>query len=160
MNAIEAAVKIIKTEEGYRGNVYHCSEGYPTVGYGIRVGSQDQPLEHFKDFPHISKRLAEEWLRSHLEDVLKGMESKLNLGYIFELDPVRQAVVASMVYQLGIEGFLKFKKTIKLLEKASYSAAAVEMLDSLWARQTPARAQRHSHMLATNELLDYYGYIR
>ena len=34
----------------------------------------------------------------------------------------------------------KFKKTIYLLETEQYEEASIEMLDSLWAKQTPNRA--------------------
>ena len=49
-----------------------------------------------------------------------------------------------MCYQLGVNGFSKFKKTIYLLETEQYEEASIEMLDSLWAKQTPNRAQELS----------------
>ena len=52
-----------------------------------------------------------------------------------------------MCYQLGLSGFSKFKKTIYLLETEQYEDASVEMLDSLWAKQTPNRAKELSETL-------------
>ena len=52
-----------------------------------------------------------------------------------------------MCYQLGISGFSKFKKTIYLLETEQYEEASVEMLDSLWAKQTPRRAKELSEVI-------------
>ena len=49
-----------------------------------------------------------------------------------------------MCYQLGVSGFSKFKKTIYYLETEQYEEASVEMLDSLWAKQTPNRAKELS----------------
>ena len=50
-------------------------------------------------------------------------------------------------YQLGLTGFSKFKKTIYLLETEQYDEASIEMLDSLWAKQTPNRAKELSEKL-------------
>ena len=52
-----------------------------------------------------------------------------------------------MCYQLGISGFSKFKKTIYLIETEQYEDASIEMLDSLWAKQTPSRARELSEAL-------------
>ena len=52
-----------------------------------------------------------------------------------------------MCYQLGQSGFSKFKKTIYLLESEQYDEASIEMLDSLWAKQTPNRAKELSETL-------------
>ena len=46
-----------------------------------------------------------------------------------------------MCYQLGVTGFSKFKKTISYLKDGEWADCAYEMLDSLWARQTPQRAK-------------------
>jgi len=53
-------------------------------------------------------------------------------------------VVINMCYQLGINGFSKFKQTIYYLETEQYPEASEEMLDSLWYRQTPNRAKELS----------------
>ena len=60
-----------------------------------------------------------------------------------------QEVVIEMCYQLGINGFSKFKKTIYLFETNQYEEASVEMLDSLWAKQTPNRAKGLSQSVAS-----------
>jgi lysozyme len=52
-----------------------------------------------------------------------------------------------MCYQLGLSGFSKFKKTIYYLETQQYDEAADEMLDSLWAKQTPNRAKELSNII-------------
>ena len=59
-----------------------------------------------------------------------------------------QAVVFNMVYQMGAEGFLKFKKTINHLKNKRWEMASKEMLNSLWARQTPKRAKKMSEWIA------------
>ena len=47
-----------------------------------------------------------------------------------------------MCFQMGLAGFCKFKKDISNMQDKNWKVAADEMLDSLWAKQTPARANR------------------
>ena len=47
-----------------------------------------------------------------------------------------------MAYQLGVNGVLKFKKMIEALRSKDYKEASKQGLDSLWAKQTPQRANR------------------
>jgi lysozyme len=56
-----------------------------------------------------------------------------------------QDVVMEMCYQLGVTGVSKFKKTLTHLQNKRWEEASVEMLDSLWARQTPNRAKELSN---------------
>ena len=54
-----------------------------------------------------------------------------------------------LVYQLGIKGFSRFKKSIYLLETEQYEEAAEELLDSKWARSdSPNRAKELSDIVA------------
>lgn len=157
MNAVQMATRILEVEEGFSESVYIDTEGYPTVGYGIKVGYKGQPLSEYVAFPKISKELASQWLKDHLMHVSKDLVMSPDFAYFHTLHPVRQAVVMSMAYQLGLSGFRKFRKTNKYLQEKDYSAAAMEMMDSLWAEQTPLRAKRHSKMMETGELLEYYS---
>ena len=64
-----------------------------------------------------------------------------------EIDDKAKGVVVNMCYQIGLRGFSKFKKTIYYLETQQYEEAADEMLDSLWAKQTPNRANQLSDII-------------
>ena len=49
---------------------------------------------------------------------------------------------------MGAFGVSKFKGMLKALSEKDYKRASYEMLDSLWARQTPNRAKRMSERMA------------
>ena len=49
-----------------------------------------------------------------------------------------------MAYQIGVSGLYKFRKTLRYAREGKFDEMADEMLNSSWARQTPARAKRHS----------------
>jgi lysozyme len=58
-----------------------------------------------------------------------------------DLDPMRQGVLTEMVFQMGVNGVSKFKKFLIAANNHDWAAAAEEMLDSKWAKQTPERAK-------------------
>jgi len=52
------------------------------------------------------------------------------------------------VFQLGKTGVSKFKNMWKCLSELNYVGASYEMLDSLWAKQTPNRAKKLSGLMS------------
>ena len=124
----------IKLHEGFRPTVYQCTEGYDTIGYGFAV----------KDL-ELTKDIAEKILIQKVAE----LESKISKKFEWYHTAPQEAkeVVINMCYQLGLSGFSKFKKTIYLLETEQYEDASIEMLDSLWAKQTPIRAKELSEIV-------------
>ena len=51
---------------------------------------------------------------------------------------------------MGLNGVSKFKKMLKALEDQDFEKASIEMLDSLWAKQTPNRALKMSNKMKSN----------
>ena len=127
MNLIDS----IKQHEGYVGIVYKDSLGIDTIGYGFAI----KDLELDEDICEII-----------LERKLKDLQSRVDLKfnwYRYMPQEIKD-VVMEMCYQLGVTGFSKFKKTIAYLQNKQWNDASVEMLDSLWAKQTPNRAKEMS----------------
>ena len=120
--------------EGFRPTVYQCTQGYDTIGYGFAI----------KDL-ELTKDIAEKIL---IQKVAK-LESNISKKFEWYHTAPQEAkeVVINMCYQLGLSGFSKFKKTIYLLETEQYEEASVEMLNSLWAKQTPIRAKELSEIV-------------
>lgn len=65
------------------------------------------------------------------------------------LDPVRQAVVVNMGFNLGLSRLARFVRTLGSIERGEYARAADEMLESTWARQVGARARELSDQMKT-----------
>lgn len=74
-----------------------------------------------------------------------------NLAWWRSLDPVRQRVLMNMAFNMGAK-LLGFVDTLASVQNGEYSAAAAEMLDSTWARQVGARAQRLAQMMRTGAI--------
>ena len=125
----------IKKHEGYKSEVYQCTEGYDTIGYGFAI----------KDL-YLSKDVCDIILAEKLAKLQSNISRKFEW---FDDSPVIvKDAVTNMCYQLGLSGFSKFKKTIYYLETEQYEEASTECLDSLWAKQTPNRAKDISEQLA------------
>jgi lysozyme len=65
------------------------------------------------------------------------------------LSDARKAVVVNMVFQMGEEREAQFTTFIGLVNTLQFSAAADDMLTTLWAKETPERAQRLSDAMRT-----------
>ncbi len=144
----------IKRDEGFSERPYLDTEGYLTIGYGQKIGKQryDELPEWTEEFPSMPRTVARTWLVYNVDLLVDRCRDEL--VYFRKLGAARQYVLVSMAYQMGWTGLMKFKKTLSLVQKEEYALAAEEMLDSLWARQTPLRANMLSVMMLFNSHLD------
>ena len=125
----------IKRHEGFSSCVYKCTAGYDTIGYGTRV-----------KYLVVTEEQSEEWLKEEINNLKYILADRYD-WFLPAPQEVRDIVI-NMSYQLGVSGFSKFKKTIKLLKNKDYEGASDEMLDSKWARDdTPNRAKDLSKRL-------------
>lgn len=136
--------EILKHDEGLSLNKYKDTEGFETCGYGHKITDNDKELS----FP-ITKSQAQLLLIKDIGIATKGATKALS--WYLDLSFPRRAVVMSMIFNLGLSGFLKFEKFIKLAKDKEYYPAAQEMMHSAWARQVKDRAARLSKMFATDE---------
>ena len=124
----------IKEHEGFVEHVYDDSLGIPTIGYGFAI----------KDLI-LDEDIAEEILIRKLEKLKRNATSRFK--WLEDMPIEVQEVVLNMCYQLGITGVSKFRKAISAMQEGEWSEAADEMLDSLWAKQTPNRARMLSEIV-------------
>ena len=135
MSNLKEVIERLKINEGYRSKVYKCSEGFDTIGYGFAI----------KDL-ELSKDISTQILTELVEKKHNNLKEKLS--WYSEMPPEVQGVIIEMTYQLGYFGFLKFKKAITHMQHKQWSLASKEMLDSLWAKQTPNRANQLAQIVA------------
>lgn len=120
-----STIRILKRQEGFRGEPYEDQNGNWTIGYGTKL-----PLTEVEATLLLASRLA------HKEANLRSMWKP----YTKQPEHVKQAL-SLMAYQLGIKGELGFHKMFDCLERDDTSCAAREALDSRFAEQTPQRAK-------------------
>lgn len=149
---------ILELEEGFRSKMYVCSEGYATIGYGTKVSTchverLDYVLHDYYGALEIDRDVAKLLMVKHLDALREEMPDVFHT-----LSEERQVILLSMGYQLGIYGLKKFKKMWAALEAGDFKEAAVQMMDSLWARQTKNRAIRHKIQMETGVLHPHYEF--
>tara|TARA_R100001530_G_scaffold39990_2_gene30793 strand:+ start:331 stop:732 length:402 start_codon:yes stop_codon:yes gene_type:complete len=130
-------IEEIKRHEGYSKKVYKDTLGYDTIGIGFLVSSLE-----------LDEDVCDTILERRLEKNEKVLQRKLT-WYRKEPKEV-QDILQNMYYQLGNRLF-NFIKTLHYIENQKYRAASIEMLDSLWAKQTPNRAKELSKKMGDIE---------
>lgn len=129
-------VSSLKKEEGYRQHMYQCSEHVWTIGIGRVIEPRGLG---------ISETEAEFLLKNDIDRSIK--ECQKSFSFFNELSPNRQRAMVELCFQLGLTTLLKFKRMIAALESEAFDQAAIELLDSRFAKQTPGRAKRMAQLI-------------
>ena len=138
MNVIDQLIR----EEGEVLHAYEDHLGYLTIGVGILIDKRKGG--------GITKEESRFLLLNRVKGVVEGIRKNLPWFDAIGNEP-RKAVLIGMAFQMGLNGLLGFKNTLEMIRVGDYDKAAVGMLNSLWARQTPARAKRMSKQMETGE---------
>jgi lysozyme len=129
-------------DEGVVPHAYQDSLGYWTIGVGRLIdrrkggGLSDDEIALLLD-NDIARKLA-------------ALEP-LPVWQAVKDDPVRARAIANMVFQLGPREFQRGGLTVQALIAKDWATAARRLRGWLWARQTPARAQRIIAMIETGK---------
>lgn len=147
---------ILFFEEGYRNKAYIDSEGYPSIGYGIRIGPKGAILENYTF--SVSKRVGEAWMEDYIDKLKEELRNMPQVAAaLMKCNAPRTDVLYSMAYQMGLNGLAGFKDMLSMVRGGNFSGASHEMLNSLWSRQTPERAIRHAEVMRTGTYDCYKG---
>ncbi|TWO22633.1 lysozyme [Campylobacter hyointestinalis] len=130
----------LKVEEGFRANVYQCSEGVDTIGYGFNVAylTNGELALNGGFVEPMSKEVATEILEIKVRKLIENVDK--THSWINDLPEMVRIGLYGMIYQLGIKGFDSFVNTQKYLKALNYSKAIENIKNSKWAKQTPRRA--------------------
>ena len=121
----------IEQDEGFSPTVYKDSQGFATVGFGIRT-----PLTLAEARVLTGGRLA-----------VTEAAISTKWPWFMTLNEPRQRALSEMGYNLGVEGLGKFKRMLSFMEAGDFTFAAEEALASVWARQVGARARRIADLI-------------
>lgn len=124
-----------KVFAGNRHRMHTDSVGKITIGFGRNLSDRG-----------LSETEAQFLLLNDIQEVIDQLRH--DYQWFDELNDVRQEVIINMAFNMGISGFGKFKKTIRLIELGTFDTAAREMLASKWARQVGSRADELSRHMA------------
>ena len=127
-------------EEGLELKPYYCTGEPPKLTIGVGRNLDDRG---------ISEATAMQMLEEDIELCIR--ELKLAVPNFINFPEPVQEVLVDLCFNLGISRLLNFKKTLKYLDEGlmtgNYTKAAVELLDSNYAKQLPARSKRNHDKL-------------
>jgi len=124
--------KRIKINEGFSNKPYKDQLGNYTIGYGHLIKKNEKIFfkkkynhSYFinlfnKDFD-IAQKNYNKFFSKH--------SFSRNVEYLY----------TEMIFQMGIKNVLKFRKMFNHIKNKNKYLAALEMMDSLWYKQTPKR---------------------
>ena len=121
--------------EGTMCTLYQCTEDKWTIGVGRNLSdrgiTEDEAMYLLdNDIKRVMNQLDEYWT------VWRSFEKR------------GQMVCLDMCFQMGIQGFMGFRRTRALMEMGMWLEASEELLDSKYAIQTANRANYNSRQLA------------
>ncbi len=126
--------KRIKKNEGYSQSPYKDQLGFYTIGYGHLIKKNELKLFNKKYNKKYYKNLFEKDFRKSLNEYKKLFNRKKH-------NKKDQELLIEMLYQLGTKGVSKFKKMLSYIDKKEKFMTCLEMMDSLWYKQTPKRVE-------------------
>ena len=121
-------IEQISRDEGRRSKPYTDTVGKLTVGVGRNltdVGLSEDEIDYL---------LA--------NDIKRAQDGLSSYPWYTALDPIRQAAITNLAFNLGIHGLLGFPHFLSAVAKQDWVTAASELANSVWARQVGARATR------------------
>ena len=128
-------VEFIMEVEGLELKPYQLN-GITHIGYGRNL-----------DDVGISESEARFLLINDIQKAILNLTDFFGLSFFSNLPGQVRIVLVSMVYNLGFDGFLKFKKFIEAIKNGNYEKAIFELKNSKRAKQLPNRTQKEIELL-------------
>lgn len=125
-------------DEGIRLKPYRDTVGKLSIGVGRNL-----------DDVGISTAEAMMMLRDDITIATDSLEQ--TFPWTQAIDPVRQSALVNMTFNMGISGIAHFKQFLAAMQQGNWPEAKAQMLDSIWAEQVGARAQRLALQIETGE---------
>lgn len=119
------------------------SDGAPwTVGFGDTHGVNPDTV--------APRQLAERRLEQHIMTKEAALEAAL--PWVKDASFVTRTVLLNMVFNMGLQGLLGFRNTLRFVQQKDFERAAHNMTLSLWYRQVPLRAKELVERMRTQAI--------
>lgn len=153
---VAMARSLIGAHEGCRLSAYLDTKGVPTIGIGfnlddpnataicLSVGASRAAL--LDGSAQLTQAQCDSILSCCLHDTAAWLAQAIPAFNGFS--DRRKAALADMGFNLGETRFLEFRQMIACIRAGQWEDAASSALDSLWAKEVPARAAEDAAMLA------------
>jgi lysozyme len=137
------AIEHLRAEEGVVPHAYQDHLGFWTIGVGRLIDKRRGG--------RLTDAEIDLLLTNDIARFVAAMEGWPAWVRVKD-DPVRAVALLSMCFQMGPAGLGGFATTLAMIARGDFDGAATNMLASLWAKQTPARAKRVAAMIRTGRV--------
>lgn len=135
----------IEREEGCKLTAYEDTRGLWTIG----IGHHDS---HVHAGMVWTEAEAQAQLQMDIQTAIRAILASPILQPVYAmLDDIRQDAFVQCCFQMGAATFAEFHMALGAMRSGDYDTAAWNMLDSDWARETPARAERMAFQIRTDQ---------
>tara|TARA_R100000935_G_C2824599_1_gene161603 strand:- start:1348 stop:1764 length:417 start_codon:yes stop_codon:yes gene_type:complete len=123
-------IEMLRVHEGVETHAYKCTADKTTIGVGRNIdpsggiGLSSDEIDYL--LSNDVKRVSAELIRA--------------FSWYSELDEVRKDAMIDMCFNMGLPRLKLFKKSLEAMANEDYDIAAIEFLDSNWAKQVGGRS--------------------
>ena len=135
-------IEMLRQHEGVRTHAYKCTSDNTTIGVGRNIDENGGIGLSADETDYL------------LANDVKRVEAELIAAFNWYkmLNDARKDAMMDMCFNMGLPRLRKFKRALAAMSANFYEIAAVEFLDSLWARQVGhKRATTISEMIRTGD---------
>lgn len=149
-------------DEGLKLFPYRCTVGKLSIGIGRNLDDNWFTNDELffigikeKTKEDIIKRLYEKGItredalylcENDVDNVIKQLKKNFFVWYDLAPEPIQRAC-CNVCFNIGINRFMGFKKTISLLKEKKWEEASKEILNSKWASQVGLRSTRIANLI-------------
>ena len=127
--------EMLVRHEGVMCTLYECSADKTSIGVGRNLSDNG-----------ITEDEAMYLLENDIDRVIKNLDKHWAVWRSFP--EKAQMVCIDLVFNIGINGFMNFRRTRALMEMGMWLEASEELLDSRYHVQLPNRSSYNSRQLA------------
>jgi len=142
-NSMDKLIDTLKRHEGVKHFAYRDSLGILTIGCGRNISNS--PINKGIG---VSDDEIDYMLQNDIERTIKELSREYPWFNEME-EGARKDGIINMHFNLGRARFAGFKKAIGHMEMGDHDQAALEFLDSRWAKQVKGRAIEVTDMIKT-----------
>lgn len=161
---------MLRRDEGVKNQLYWDKLGFPTIGIGhliLATKTRDSGQINAALSRQLGRSVSgsrptishDEIIRLFEDDLARIQKSmrknKKIAAALASCNKSRQMALENMAFQLGVGGLANFSNSLALIAAQNWKAARASLMNSLWARQTPGRAQRVSLIILSGNLSSY-----
>lgn len=146
-SVIAAATARLGGEEGRERFVYKDNLGYWTIGIGRLVDARKGGGLSPEEMDYL--------LANDIQTAVNHLASDPRLSPAWNAvqdNTARMVALIDMCFQLGPDGLAGFHNSLSLITGGKFILAGVALHQSLWARQTPDRANGVINLIVTGQL--------